>query len=387
MEKEILGNIETRLEKVREKVFDDLFEQIGQDGVTDEKLGVLGWLHEKLLNTVLFYKRRIDTKKKMREIVHRAITFNLQDFETLAQDFNISIDEAKSLIELLKGCFDQNGRFIKGAFAQILPECSRYERNIFEFLWHYLREYIHQKDRTSYLNSLQLLIAKMQRPKSALKILLTEFCLDSDKISYADSKALMLCSLLVRKYNKGLIDVEITPEDVLRVEEGLDKDVANYAAWKVDKEQDRFFDKIKTIHQCLVDALSGDRKKNSATDLQFLISLEREAYIFFSLVGGASAHSILLSVLKEYGDSESRIYRARESRRYTGALLQNLRIVVRGLGRVGGAEDLPALDSIKDNRSQMESIESSERHKLIVDRIVAWTENAKQKIIDRNHDT
>jgi len=72
MGKEILGNIETRLEQVQDQVFDDLFTQKEADAASGKKSMVFGRLHKKLLNKVTFFKSRIDIKKKMREIVHRA---------------------------------------------------------------------------------------------------------------------------------------------------------------------------------------------------------------------------------------------------------------------------------------------------------------------------
>jgi hypothetical protein len=183
MEKEILGNIETRLEQVQEKVFDDLFTLKETDEVVfGENLTVFERLHEKLLDTVTFFKRRIDTKKKMKEIVNRPIDFSLKDFETLAKDFDIPVGEAKKLTEMLKECFDEQGRFRRGVFKKVMPEFSRYERKIFEFLWHYLKEYIHQEDRTAYLNSLQLLITKMQKPKLSIRVLLSDFCQNTKAI-------------------------------------------------------------------------------------------------------------------------------------------------------------------------------------------------------------
>ena len=380
MEKEILGNIETRLDEVREQVFDDLFVQQETDvDASGKKLGVLDTLHKKLLNMATFYKRRIDTKKKMREIVHRAINFNLQDFETLAKDFDISIKDAERLIEMLKECFDEHGRFIRGAFAQVMPEFSRYERKIFEFLWHYLREYIHQKDRTSYLNALQLLLARMHSPKKAIKILLNDFYQDATKINYSDSKALMLCSLLIRKYNIELIDIEITPEDVLKVTAGLDKDAANYAAWKIDKDQNSVFEKIKTVHQNLIKVLDSGGGETPLMPIPFFLSLEREAYIFFSLAGGTTARSILLSAVKEYGDPKSMIYQGQESQNNLVALLQNLRIAIRGLGRVGGLEDLSVLDEVKENQKRL----ADKSYESLVNLLMDCVEKSKQQIIIR----
>ena len=384
MGKEILGNIETRLEQVHDQVFDDLFTQKETDVAAGKKSVVFDSLHGKLLNTVTFFKSRIDIKKKMREIVHRAINFRLKDFETLAKDFDISIEEAKKLTEMLKECFDEQGRFMKGTFRQIMPEFSRYERKMFEFLWHYLREYIHQKDRSAYLNSLQLLIAKMQKPKLAIKILLSDFCKNTKIINYSDSKALMLCNLLIRKYSKGLIDLEITPEDVLQVSEGLDEETANYTAWRIDKDQNSFYEKMQTIHQNLVKTLDSDRKEAPSMPLPFLISLEREAYIFFSLTGGTSARSIVLSAVKEYGDPDSMIYHGKKSQENIGALLKNLRIAIRELGRVGGSEDLSALDEVKGNENRLAALEKSNRNKMRVKQIMDWIEESKQQIIQRD---
>ncbi|MDF1594437.1 MAG: hypothetical protein P1P89_23225 [Desulfobacterales bacterium] len=286
MEKEILGNIINRLDEVRDKIIDDLFarEEIIETA-TGKKIGVLATLQKKLLEAVTFCKRRIETKRKMRNIAYRAINFNLQDFETLAKDFDISIEEAQNLIELLKECFDEKGHFIRGAFARILPEFTRYERKIFEFLWHYLREYIHQNDRSTYLNSLQVLIAKMQNPKRAVKILLSDFCKNVKGITYSDSKALMLCNLLVRKYHKELVNMEITPEDVLQVQEGLESGVAKYAAWKIDKDQGEIFEKIQTIHKQLVKGMGSDEKEGATLRCRFFFHLNARP-ISFSLWWG-----------------------------------------------------------------------------------------------------
>jgi hypothetical protein len=135
VENEILGNIETRLEQVRDQVFDDLFIQKETDEVASgKKMAMFGRLHEKLLDTVMFIKSRIDTKKKMREIVHRPINFSTKDFGTLAKDFDISIEEAKNLTEILKECFDDHGRFRRGTFKKVMPKFSRFESKIFQFL-------------------------------------------------------------------------------------------------------------------------------------------------------------------------------------------------------------------------------------------------------------
>ena len=87
---------------------------------------------------------------------------------------------------------------------------------------------------------------KIQRPKIAVKILLSDYYRNAKSIRYSDPKALMLCSILVRKYHKELINIEITPEDVLQVSEGVDLEVAKYAAWKIEKDQKLFIEKVQS---------------------------------------------------------------------------------------------------------------------------------------------
>jgi len=384
MRDEILGNIEKRLDTVSDQVIDDLFSQAEADAYSsDKKEGLLGTIHGKLGNVVSFYKKRIDTKKKMRQIVDKAVKFDLSDFETLSKDFEISIEDAKALIEMLETCFDKDGKFIRGAFRAILPEFSRYERKIFEFLWQYLREYVHHSDRTAFLNSLQLLLARMQKPKMAVKTLLEDFYRDPDQISYSDTKALMLCSLLIRKYSQELVDLEFTPEEILRVQEGLDKSVVDYTAWRIGKDQNKFFDKIKTIHQILIEAIDTGKNEKFPLPPDYLLKLEREVYIFLSLVGGVTARSVVISALNDYSDPDSPIYKSTHSPQYVNVLLQNLRITVRGLARLGGVEDLNYLDTLLRNGERLSALGNSATTEKLINRIIDWAEETRMAILDR----
>ena len=81
-------------------------------------------------------------------------------------------------------------------------EFAKYERNIFQFLWHYLKLINNRHDRVSYLNSLQLLIAEMKDPKQALLVLLADFIKTPMQVSFFDRNALILCNILLRKYNQ-----------------------------------------------------------------------------------------------------------------------------------------------------------------------------------------
>ncbi len=387
MRKEIMGSIEKRLDEVKAQVFDDLFTQAQANlSGKDSKFGILEGLHKRVLSIVTFYKRRNDTKKKLSHIVDHTSKLNLTDFQTLAKDFGISVEDAQALIDMLEGCFDTSGRFIKSAFARIMPEFERFEGKIFEFLWLYLREYVHDKDRLPFLNSLQQLIARMKNPKQAVKILLSDFYEAPETISYSDSKAIMLTSVLIRKFNNELIDMEITPEEIIKVSGELDQQVSNYVAWRLSKDQDNFFEKIKTIHQTLIESLNPDKKKQPSIPPLYLLQLEREAFIFLALIGGLTARSVILSALKDYSDPSSVIYNSSESEPHLNALLGNLRVVIRALARVGAVEDLHILDEFKHNAPALAAKGNSDKYEVLIKRILLRAEESRMLICERQQE-
>ncbi|MGD2272651.1 MAG: hypothetical protein PVI06_19795 [Desulfobacterales bacterium] len=385
IEGEVLDNVEKRLDRVHDEVYDDITidgKEVTAKSADDKTL--IGKVHSKIAGLVSFHKSRSVAKKKMKAIVHRVVDFDDQDYETLAKDFDVSIKESKELIEMLKSCFDNQGNFQKGTFGKILPEFSRYERRIFEFLWHYLKETLNQKDRTAFLNSLQLLVDRLKQPKKSISVLLEDLCESPEKVKFADRKAFMLANRLVRKYTHELISYQITPEDVLLVEEGLDKDVAGYAAWKIDRSQDKFFQKIKTMHQRLMGALNASESETTPMDAQYLIAQEREAYIFLSLVGGNTARSVVLSAVKEFGNMESEIYKLRKSQTHLADLLQLLKVAVRGLGRIGKSEDIYLLDHLKNKAAELIGLGKAVSHEELIHQILEWIAVSKRNIAKKS---
>jgi hypothetical protein len=384
IEGEVLDNVEKRLDRVNDEVYDDLnVEDKGVTAKSADQKRIIGKVHNKLVNLVSFYKTRSVAKKKMKDIVHRVVDFDDQDYETLAKDFDVSVKEAEELIELLKSCFDGKGNFRKGTFGRIIPEFARYERRIFEFLWHYLKETLHQRDRSAFLNSLQLLVDRLKQPKKSISVLLADLCENPAVVKFADRKAFMLANRLVRKYNRELISYQITPEDVLLVEEGLDKDVAEYAAWKIDRDREKFFEKIKTMHNRLTQALNSDEEEVKPMDAQYLLAQEREAYIFLSLVGGETARSVIVSVVKEFGDPESEIYHLKKSQPHMADLLQLLKVALRGLGRIGEAKNIHLLEHVKNKADELMQLGKSVYHEDLIHQILEWIEISNQNITQR----
>ena len=372
-EKEVLGSVETRLKQVR----DDVFEQITLNDVdsltTDEKEGSLGQvLSQKMLRMVEYFKRRVLTKKKIREMVQTPVDFDDQDYETIARDFDISIEEAKAFLALLKGCFDPSGNFVRASFEKNIPNMAKYGVKVFGFLWHYLKETFLRKDRVAFLNSLQSLISEMQQSPAALTLLLEDFCRKPYEVAFSDRNALILANVLLRKYNKEIRnDIEVTPEEVLLVQEGLSPEARKAAGDAIDRQTDAFFEKIRTIHVKFLAALRTGEEKGGIPP-RFLLSLERECFIFLALIGRSHGHTVLRSAVKTYGNPASEIYKAKAGKGFREACLKHLRVAVRGLSRYEDKKDLPLLMEIREMESDFMVADKNRDYRDSVKKAMEW---------------
>ncbi len=379
---EILNNVEDRLGKVSEDVFDNIrIEGNRIKAHTPGKGTFIEKVHTKILKMVTFQKKRSVTKKKMTQMVHRVIDFDNQDYETLAVDFKVSVDEAKTLVKMLKGCFDSRGNFSKSTFGRIMPDLKRYERRIFDFLWHNLKESLHQNDRTAFLDSLQLLVDRLKQPQNSLSVLLEDLYQNSSVIRFADRKAFMLGNRLVRSYSQEIVSYQITPEDVLLTDAGIDRKITRYAAWKIDNNQDKFFEKIRTIHRRLLENLDAEEEQNHLIGVQDLLALEREAYIFLALVGGTTSRSVLLSALKEYGHPDSDLYQLSKSPKHMADLLQLLKVVIRSVGRVGDSNAAVFIDHIIGRLEVFSQLTQSLHETDLINQLKESADSAKQQLL------
>lgn len=380
---EVLANIQWRMEKVP----DDVIRQLQlASGVLSIQEGAevfeIGSLHEMACRVIDFYTGRLATREKMRKIGRDDNGFNARDYEILSRDFDISPMDVREILQLLERCFDTAGRFRKVDFEESVGDFSRYEGKVFEILWHFLKQPMQRDDRIAFLNALQLLFIKMEAPEKALQVLLGDFLEESDDVRFSDRNALMLANLLLRRYNKELdIDIEITPEEVFLVKEGLNREAATSALMMIDAESDAFFEKIRTIHRRIVISLdSGFGSSGESMGLKYLLSLEREVHIFVSLLGGSVARSVLRSALNEYGNPDAEIYRLAEDTAAIEAFLQHLKVLVRGLGRAGESSDEWVMDRILDHRDDFLSFSKESRHEVLVKRVMEWGERSKEEI-------
>jgi len=306
---------------------------------------------------------------------------NGEDFQKIAEYFDIPAENAEHIVVLLTDCFDQEGRFKRETFEKYLPEFSR-QKKIFEILWSCLKSTMDRNDRMAFLNTMQLLIVMLQQPKNVLRTLLNDFNSDPEMISDADMDALILSNLLVRKYNKELhTDIEATPEEVLLVKNGLDKDVTKYAQWRIESVWEQFQHKNQSIGRHIAAAMDAERSASNGLSIDFLFSLEREMYIFLSLVGGDAAYRILRAAAEEYGNPESRVYQFKNSFKYLPMLLEQLKILVRGLGRVGGKQDLMLLRKIKQREAAFMQFWDDPGYQGLVRQVLQWVDTTMDRAV------
>jgi len=373
--KEVMGNLQARLDQVKDHVLDDLQVREDTGHTVEQRQTGQGLVHAQVYRLVSFYKGRSAAHKKMVGLVHKPIAFEDRDYDIISKDFRISREDAEALVRKLKDCFDADGGFKKSAFGEAIAHFRQYESKIFGFLWHHMKDAILPKDRVAFLNALQTLTARMHQPKRALKVLLEDICGDPEKILFSDNKAVMLANLIVHRPDKALADYEITPEEVILNRRNLDPEAVQYAAWRIDKDKEQFLTKVQSMHKKLSESLS---LKPLATRIPtpIMLNLERELYIFLALVNCETGKSVLRSAIHEYGDPSAAIYHLKESERHLPALLQNLRIVLRGLGVTGGTGDFNALEAVKEREETFQRLKNDKQYRAQARLITEWVDEA-----------
>ena len=337
--------------------------------------------HERDTNPQSGSTEQENAVQTVRAVISGKRELNVEDFQKVAENFNIPVKDAEQIVLLLADCFDLDGRFKRGIFEKYLPEFSRHKK-IFEILWSCLKNTMDHDDRMAFLNDMQLLIVMLQQPKNALKTLLNDFNNDPEVISDTDMEALMLSNLLVRKYNKELdTDIEATPEEVLLVKNGLDTDVTKYAQWRLESGWEQFQQKIRSIGKHITAAMDVDNLESGGLTVQFLLSLDRELYIFLALVGGDAAYRIIRASAEYYGNPDSRIYQFENSIKCLPLLLEQLKILVRGLGRVGGKQDLMLLRKIRQREDAFMQFSKDPEYQGLVRQVLQWVDTTMDRAV------
>jgi hypothetical protein len=346
---------------------------------------IVGNVEEKLAQAIDTAKDHAAARRKLQATTSNEPIYFARDAAALAAFFDLAPEEMEAILKLFRGCFDGRGGFQKASFEKKVPEFARYHKKIFQVLWEFLKDMPRRSDRLPFLNSLQLMIKEIRQPLQAVRILLSDFVADPAQVSFPDRNAIMLSTQFLRTYNKEInVDIELTPEEVLRVQVGLDGKVMSYAGWKVNSDQKRFLTKVVSIRKRLMGAFDPGLAGVTPMPPHFLIALEREVHIFLALVGGNTAASILHSALSVFGNPESQFYMAEEGRQNLYGLLTHLSVLVRGIGRIGSEIDLVLLDQVKHRENEFLKMSADPRYTALVRRVIGWVEPAKNEIAARS---
>lgn len=348
---EILDGIIETLQSGLEKAQDgNLKDRFAED---QPYLEIVDKLNSRILTMLSRFGKRVEKKDEHLPSTQPVPNTPKFEPEKIAERFDFSIPEANNIIHLLEGCFDSKGHFFRTEFESRIPQFIAHEKSIFKFLWAYLDEPFERNDRVAFLNSLYLLVSKMKDHQKIMSFLIDEIYKKPLKISYSDRNAFILASLLLRKYNKEFsIDIEQTPGEVLLVKNGMNGDILQHTLSRIESDQQLVKDKLNMIHDRLVTALHKNKPGTVSWDPHFLLSLEREAFIFISLVSGGFARKIIVAALSEYGNPESELYKHQLRDKFISLLLQQLKLLIRSVGRVGDIEDLGILADLKKNEQK-----------------------------------
>jgi len=385
VEDELLNNVEERLDPVRDNVLDDLI--IKGNVIEASRPGEEPYsakVHDKIIDLVKFFKGRSKTRKKLVAIMTESVTFDDSDYHIIARVFSVSQKEAEHLVETIEACFDEKGGFRRKSFENRIAKFTKYGENIFFFLWFYLKEMSRKSDRISFLNALQLLIARLEHPEKSIKNIIEDFGSSPTEVLLSDRDAIILANILLRKKNWEIgTEIEITPEEILLVEDNINPEAIKAATEAIAQKEDDFIRKVETIHTTTKEWLEEVVSKDGGLSVKYLLSLEREIYIFLSILNPPIACHVLRNAAQAYGDPLSQVYGLKKSREHLNSLMALLRVVVRALQRVGTPEDLPHLKQIKGRHSEFVKLKDDPRYLNILTRVIRHCDEAIEAIEKR----
>ena len=373
---EVLRRIQARMDQVPDDILEDF---IVKDAAlkfwSEGSETTVSKVDKDLLKIIGHSKSRSDARKQQRIPLAPDKDYADTNFEAIASDFGISARDTADIIRLFKSCFDAQNNFLRTAFEKKVSQFAVYKKKVFEILWEFLKETSRRSNRLPLLYSLQLLVRKTKQPIQAIKFLLAHFIQDSGNVTYADRNAIMLANQFLRSYIKESdMDIEMTPEEVLLVRGGLDKNAVNYAIWKIDAEQRLFLEKLVSIRKKLVEAMEPDLAVGPLLPARFLLALEREVHIFLALVGGENAFQVLRSALNVYGNPASQIYHLKESASLPEPLMTHLAVIIRGFTRLADKSDFSLLAEVKIRQGEFRELHEDLRYHAQVRQVMCLIE-------------
>lgn len=344
---------------------------------------LVGMVHPHLLDVITLAKERIAVQRKIAAFREQAFAIDSTNAQFLAEHFHLSDPAAAEVLQMLRQCLASDGEVDRVRFAGQMDGFAQHEESIFEIVWCLLRQAPQTHVRTALLNSLPLLGERLEDPKSALAFLLADLFQAFHEVVPSDGNAFAMATLMLRTSHKERrVDIDRTPEDVLAVKKSLAARLVKFAAWRMDIDPLHVLSKFKKIREALCSGMQDPTAKLSKSDLDFrsLLAVEREGLIFVSLAGGQTAHMVLRSALDYYGDPSAEIYQGRLHPPYLIDLMAHLRIVLRGMTRLGQPRDLDTLKAMEQRASQLMALDTDPAYARRVQQMLQWVAPAMRAI-------
>jgi hypothetical protein len=373
LENEALRNIEAGLQNIPDEVYGELDINDNELSTVDGQGRKTKWsLHRKIFGLVSYFKQRALTKSKVRDINKRSVQFDAMDYSVIARNCKVTDRQAAHLVELLKECFSDSGRFRRGSFEKNIPEFLKYEANVFEFLWYYLKGLRLKDDRLAFLNSIQLLVSQLRQPGQALNILLSDIFNPTSIGRFSDRNGLILASILLRNYNKeGSSNIELTPEEVLYVRIGLNKEMVQVGQDFFKRNQEQVIQKVKRITELMLRLSVEKAHEEEQMQLRFLLNLLREVVVFCSLIGGEISRATVKGIVQEFGNPGSAFYRTIADKNQISQGLKLLQVAARGLKRFNDPLSLKMLAIIAGMEREFAALYDNPVHRVTVKKVMA----------------
>ncbi|NTV13361.1 MAG: hypothetical protein HGA96_05445 [Desulfobulbaceae bacterium] len=373
LQNEALQNIEQGLQNIPDEVYDELRIEGEQVSSVDAQGRQTSWsLHQKVFELVSYFKQRARTKKKVRDINNQEVHFDAVDYAVIAKNCRVTEGEAERLVALLKECFSATGRFRRSSFEKNIPEFLQYDENVFEFLWYYMKELGLKGDRIAFLNAIQLLVSQLKKPETALNILLTDIFSPDSAGRFSDRNGLILAIILLRTYNQEEnSNIELTPEEVLCVWAGLNKEMVKVGREFFRHNQEPVVLKVKRLTELLLQISVQKAHQEEQMRMRFLISLMREVVVFCSLIGGRISQSTVKGVVREFGNPASAFYKKIDDKSHISQGLKLLQVAARGLKRFNDPHSAGLLENISYREKEFVELHDNPTHRIIVKKIMA----------------
>jgi hypothetical protein len=325
---------------------------------------LIGMVHPRLSDLITMVKERVLTRRKIEAVQAFVFGFKEPEAANLAERFEIGLPDVRAITALLEACFDSQGRFGYPAFEARIDQMASYESIIFEILWCLFKRTADRKERLGLLQAIRQLIARLEKPKRAVRFLLSDICQNPFEVKHLDRNAFVLANILACADNRHAnSELNRTSAGVLAIPKGTHRRIQKYAAWRLDFDQVCMLTKIRTIGDMLQrTAEARDSEKPLLFDYDFLIALEREIFIFLALVGGQTARIILRHALARYGRFEREDPDSRHPLHSLPAVQSQLLIIIRGLGCIGTERDLDLLREFERKIMDMQTSKTNYFH-------------------------